>query len=230
MEFPASASGAVCSINCISRHSKSVHFARPILRRQWQKRLYVPVLKSSSRKQFMGAKLFWSQCWINLIVASYRRHGVVVLCRIVPARTRWKTWILHSSQCWNESVTKKVGNLSNLHMEERLLILRQKYVTLPWKNIKLNAPSRIFDGFDWNKRDKRLDGFPLMSSIWPTIFISLAYVNLAKIVGPFLMRNKSPLKLDKFARCYNTTQFLCELLLIPWLSVYFFSTGNSWSK
>ena len=98
------------------------------------------------------------------------------------------------------------------------------------KTSNITFLQEFFDGFDWNKRDKRMDGFPLMSSIWPTIFISLAYVNLAKIVGPFFMRNKSPLKLDKFARCYNTTQFLCELLLIPWLSVYFFSTGNSWSK
>ena len=98
------------------------------------------------------------------------------------------------------------------------------------KTSNITFLQEFFDGFDWNKRDKRMDGFPLMSSIWPTIFISLAYVNLAKIVGPFIMRNKNPLKLDKFARCYNTTQFLCELLLIPWLSVYFFSTGISWSK
>ena len=136
----------------------SVHFARPIIRRQWQKRLDIPVLQSSSRKQFMGAKLFWSQCWINLIVASHRKHGAVVLCRAVPARSRWKTWILHSSQCWNESVTKQFCNKSNLHMEERPLILRQEYVTLPWKNIKHNVSSRIFWRF-WLEQERQTHGW-----------------------------------------------------------------------
>ena len=30
--------------------------------------------------------------------------------------------------------------------------------------------------FDWENRDARLDGFPLMDSILPTIFISSAYL------------------------------------------------------
>ena len=88
----------------------------------------------------------------------------------------------------------------------------------------------FLDGFDWNKRDTRLDGFPLMSSIWPSIYICLGYIYLAKIAGPIYMRNRNPLRLKTFAQSYNTIQFLCELLLIPWLSVYFFSTRNDWRK
>ena len=210
----------------------SVHFARPVLRRQWQKRLDILVLQSSSRKQFMGAKLFWSQCWINLIVASHTKHGAVVLCRVVFCRRA------HSEKpeyCIPVSAEMKV--LRNSFATNQISIWKKDH--LFWgksmspfheKTSNITLIQEFFDGFDWNKRDKRMDGFPLMSSIWPTIFISLAYANLAKIVGPFFMRNKSPLKLDKFARCYNTSQFLCELLLIPWLSVYFFSTGISWSK
>ena len=39
--------------------------------------------------------------------------------------------------------------------------------------------------FDWDNRDPRLDGFPLMDSVLPTIFISSAYliVNGVLILG-----------------------------------------------
>ena len=94
----------------------------------------------------------------------------------------------------------------------------------------LTLIENFLNGFDWNKRDKRMDGFPLMSSIWPTFYICLGYVYLAKVAGPIYMCNRNPLKLEKFARSYNTIQFLCELLLIPWLSVHYFTTGNGWRK
>ena len=88
----------------------------------------------------------------------------------------------------------------------------------------------FLDGFAWEKRDKRLDGLPLMSSIWPSIYICLCYLYLVKVAGPLYMRNRDAIKLDQFARCYNSVQFVFELLLIPWLSVYYFSEGNGWGK
>ena len=88
----------------------------------------------------------------------------------------------------------------------------------------------FIDGFSWEKRDKRLDGLPLMSSIWPSIYICLAYLYLVRVAGPIFMRNREVLKLNQFARCYNCGQFVCELLLIPWLSLHYFLEGNGWGK
>ena len=94
----------------------------------------------------------------------------------------------------------------------------------------LSLLEEFLDGFAWEKRDKRLDGFPLMSSIWPSIYICLLYIFLVKVVGPKLMRERDALKLDLPVGCYNSIQFMFELLVIPWLSVYYFSEGNGWGK
>ena len=89
---------------------------------------------------------------------------------------------------------------------------------------------KFLEGFEWNKRDKRLDGLPLMFSIWPSIFILLTYVFLTKVAGPTLMRKRNPLKLKYFAQCYNSVQFVGEFLLIPWLSIHYFAEGNGWGE
>ena len=77
---------------------------------------------------------------------------------------------------------------------------------------------KLLDGFDWDKRDKRLDGLPLMSSIWPSIFILVTYIILTKVVGPISMRQRNPMKLKYFAKCHNSVHFLCEFVLTVWLS------------
>ena len=94
----------------------------------------------------------------------------------------------------------------------------------------LTLLEEFLDGFTWEKRDKRLDGLPLMSSIWPSLFICLGYLYLVRIAGPNFMRNRDAFKLDWFVGCYNSILFLFELSLIPWLSVYYFSEGHGWGK
>ena len=94
----------------------------------------------------------------------------------------------------------------------------------------LTLLEKFLDGFDWNKRDIRLDGFPMMSSIWPNTIIVLSYVLLAKVIGPKIMCNRKPLKLDIFASCYNTIQFIGEFFLLPWLSINYLAEGNGWGE
>ena len=88
----------------------------------------------------------------------------------------------------------------------------------------------FIDGFSWEKRDKRLDGLPLMSSIWPSIYICLGYLYLVKIIGPRFMMNRGAYKLDWFVRCYNIVLFVSEVLMIPWLSAHYFLEGNGLGK
>ena len=94
----------------------------------------------------------------------------------------------------------------------------------------LTVIEKFLVGFEWSKRDKRLDGLPFMSSIWPSIFVLLTYVLLTKVVGPILMHNRDPMKLKHFTQCYNSVQLLCEFLLLPWLSVHYFAKGNGWGE
>ena len=90
---------------------------------------------------------------------------------------------------------------------------------------------RLLEGFDWSKRDRRLDGFPLMSSIWPTIFITMIYAFLALVVGPRFMMKRKPYKMEIFGLVFNTFQFFAEFALIPWIGIhYFFTNDNGWGK
>ena len=89
---------------------------------------------------------------------------------------------------------------------------------------------RFMEGFDWSKRDKRLDGFPLMSSIWPTIFIVVSYAFLGLVVGPRFMQNRNPFKMVIFGLIFNTYQFLAEFALIPWIGMHFFADDNGWGE
>ena len=94
----------------------------------------------------------------------------------------------------------------------------------------LTLVEEFLDGLAWEMRDKRLDGLPFMSSIWPSIYLCLGYIYLVKLVGPIFMMKRDAFKLDLFARCYNSAQFVFELLLFPWISVHYFYEGNGWGK
>lgn len=60
-------------------------------------------------------------------------------------------------------------------------------------------------------RDPRADSLPLMSSIWPTVIICVAYVYIIKVAGPRFMRDRKPYKLKHFVIAYNTFQTLFSL-------------------
>ena len=47
----------------------------------------------------------------------------------------------------------------------------------------------------WSIRDRRLDGWPLMDSAWPTLALSAAYVVLVTLVGPWYMRERKAYQL-----------------------------------
>jgi len=58
----------------------------------------------------------------------------------------------------------------------------------------------------WLLRDKRVVGYPLMSSIVPSILISAAYVFLVKFVGPRLMKSREPIEMKNLMKFYNIFQ------------------------
>ncbi|XP_060650422.1 elongation of very long chain fatty acids protein 7 [Drosophila nasuta] len=89
--------------------------------------------------------------------------------------------------------------------------------------------SQFYDG--WrdlmdNKSDQRTRDYPLMSSPFPTIAISLSYAYFVKVLGPKLMENRKPFELRKVLIVYNALQVLFsswlfyESCLGGWLNGY----------
>jgi len=54
--------------------------------------------------------------------------------------------------------------------------------------------------------DPRVNGWPMLSSPFPTLFICLFYGYFAKTLGPRLMENRKPFQLRKVLIVYNAIQ------------------------
>lgn len=78
----------------------------------------------------------------------------------------------------------------------------------------------------WKVRDKRVDGWFLMGSVWPTIIMCVGYYYFAKIGGPQWMKNKKPMEFKGLMHVYNIFQVgACMYMWIStwkggWLSRY----------
>jgi len=58
----------------------------------------------------------------------------------------------------------------------------------------------------WEKRDTRVDDYPLMSSPLPTIILCLSYVYIVKVWGPAFMKDRKPYDIKNFLLVYNLAQ------------------------
>jgi len=67
----------------------------------------------------------------------------------------------------------------------------------------------------WELRDRRMDGWPLMSSPLYTAAICATYVYLVKVAGPAYMKDRKPMNIRGFLIWYNLAQVM--------LSTYIFT-------
>ena len=58
----------------------------------------------------------------------------------------------------------------------------------------------------WDRRDVRVDDWPLMSSPLPTLLLCSAYFYIVKIWGPQFMRDRKPYELKNTLIIYNIIQ------------------------
>jgi amino acid transporter len=86
----------------------------------------------------------------------------------------------------------------------------------------------LFDWFAWENRDVRLDDFPLMASIWPTVFICLTYIFLVKVVIPTYMCNREPLDCYVFMTIYNIVQVVCNFAVGYSIVINYWDGGHGW--
>lgn len=55
----------------------------------------------------------------------------------------------------------------------------------------------------WELRDRRMDKYPMMYSLWPTVLLCSFYVLMVTVVLPRLMRSQRPLHLKGIIAAYN---------------------------
>ena len=72
---------------------------------------------------------------------------------------------------------------------------------------KATALSTWYDEL-WELRDKRVDGWPLMSNPLYTIALCAMYVYVVKVAGPRFMKDRPPMNLKKFLVAYNGFQVI----------------------
>ncbi len=60
----------------------------------------------------------------------------------------------------------------------------------------------------WELRDKRVDGWFMMDSFWPTLVLVAGYVYIVKIWGPRFMKDRKPYNIDTFLIYYNASQVI----------------------
>jgi len=100
-------------------------------------------------------------------------------------------------------------------------------------NLPLLPPvvAKLMDDYNYlmvDLRDPRADSLPLMSSVWPTVFLCLAYIYIVKVAGPRFMKDRPPYEIKGIIVAYNLFQTLWSLWGFSegWK---FYVTGNySW--
>jgi hypothetical protein len=68
-----------------------------------------------------------------------------------------------------------------------------------------NTMSTVLEAI-WDRRDIRVDDWPLMSSPLPTLLLCSAYFYIVKIWGPQFMRDRKPYELKNTLIAYNVVQ------------------------
>jgi len=78
----------------------------------------------------------------------------------------------------------------------------------------------------WNVRDRRLDDWFMMSSIWPTVTLCVFYWYCSIVLGPWLMKNREPLELKTPIQLYNvfvtllSAYMFYETIMSGWFTHY----------
>lgn len=83
---------------------------------------------------------------------------------------------------------------------------------------------RIVDDYHFlmdEMSDPRVNGWVMMSSPFPTLFICLAYAYFSKVLGPKIMENRKPFELRKVLIVYNLFQTLFSF----WIFYEFMASG-----
>jgi len=66
----------------------------------------------------------------------------------------------------------------------------------------------------WERRDRRVDDWPLMDSSIPSILLCLTYVFIVKVAGPRFMEHRKPYNIKTFLILYNAFQVVASVYVL----------------
>ena len=94
-------------------------------------------------------------------------------------------------------------------------------------NFTLQSIMEIYDHL-WIIRDKRVDGWPMMSSPWPTISLCTAYIYISRILGPMFMKNRPAYNMKHAMQGYNLFQVIFSGITFYEACAAGWLTGYNW--
>ena len=65
----------------------------------------------------------------------------------------------------------------------------------------------------WSLRDSRVENWPLMHSIVPTLVLSGSYLMICLFIGPIFMKNRKPYECKQLIQVYNLFQIIISAFL-----------------
>ena len=72
----------------------------------------------------------------------------------------------------------------------------------------------------WERRDTRMDDYPLMSNPLHTAIICCMYVYLVTVAGPNYMRDRKPMNIRSFLILYNACMVLLSSYMFIQVKIY----------
>jgi len=95
-------------------------------------------------------------------------------------------------------------------------------------NVTSHTPKNLVEFYNqlWNIRDRRVDDWFLMSSIWPIVSLCVFYLYFAIALGPWLMKNREPFQIKTLIQLYNvfvtllSAYMFYEICMSGWFTHY----------
>jgi hypothetical protein len=123
----------------------------------------------------------------------------------------------------NEIILTNSFSTGNMHTSSAA-----SQVSVEPTNLTIVNLNDLFDCFAWKNRDVRIDSFPLMSSIWPSVIICVIYIFLIKVVTPAHMQNRGPMDCSLFNRIYNSVQIIFHFTIGYSFFINHWDGGQGW--
>jgi len=93
-----------------------------------------------------------------------------------------------------------------------------------------SSPPYLISEELWEIRDKRLDDWAMMSSPWPSVALSSAYVLAVTVIGPRFMRDRKPYDIKAVMQVYNVIQVILSAYIVYEASIAGWLTHYSWGE
>ena len=132
-----------------------------------------------------------------------------------------KIWIVHFSR--SDTTRAKV------HSQNTKKCSANNYINLIFI-LPVTSPKNLVEFYNemWNIRDRRVDDWFLMQSIWPTITLCVCYLYFSIALGPWLMKNREPFQIYPLIQLYNVFVTLLSAYMVYEIGMSGWFTHYNW--